>query len=308
MKGNTVAIMADFFFGSRRRMPPRPIPVEDPRSTWAAEPESGLRVTWFGHSTLFLECDGARILIDPMFGEYASPVTFAGRKRFHPPPVGISELPPYDAIILSHDHYDHFCRPSWRELARSSVPVVTSLGLGAKLERLIDPARIVELDWWEEYAIPGKGVRLTATPAQHFSGRGITDRNATLWSSWVIRGTDHRAFFSGDTGLTEELRTIGERFGPFDLSMIEIGAAHPAWADIHLGPVNAMRALEMVGGGPMMPIHWSTFDLALHAWDEPIETLVSLAEKSGATLITPPPGRPVEPGKPGCLTKWWRGE
>jgi L-ascorbate metabolism protein UlaG (beta-lactamase superfamily) len=186
------------------------------------------------------------------------------------------------------------------------VPFITSLGVGALLERFgVDPQLITELDWWENHTV--NGMTVTATPAQHFSGRGILDRNRTLWSSWVLQTPSHNLFYSADTGLTEDLAEIGRRFGPFDLSMIEIGAAHPAWEDIHLGPVHALEAFEMLGGGTFLPIHWGTFDLALHSWEEPAETLYRLAEEKGVRILTPPLGRPIEPAKVSGPTPWWRG-
>ncbi len=307
MNVNSLALMSDFFFGGKKRWPRAPLPVESPLAAWASPASTGLRVTWLGHSTLLLECDRVRVLTDPVFGDYASPVSFAGRKRFHPMPATIAQLPPLDVVLLSHDHYDHLCRSTVRGLAKMRVPIVTSLGVGLRLEKLgVDPSLITELDWWEEHTLPGGAMSVIATPARHFSGRGLRDRNATLWSSWVFTTADRRIFFSGDTGLTDDLAIIGERFGPFDLSMIEIGASNPAWADIHLGPVNAMRAFEMLGLGTLLPIHWGTFDLALHRWDEPVETLVMLAEKNGARVLTPPLGRPIEPELVEGPTKWWR--
>ena len=305
---NSFALMKDFFFGGKDRRPRRPLPVENPLTTWESRPLSGLRVTWLGHSTMLIECDGARVLTDPVFGNYASPGFFAGRKRFHPVPATIAQLPPLDIVLLSHDHYDHLCSSTIRQLAKLRVPFVTSLGVGERLEKLgVGASLITELDWWEQHTLPVATLSFTATPAQHFSGRGLRDRNVTLWSSWVITTPNKRIFFSADTGLTDELTTIGERLGPFDLSMIEIGASNPAWADIHLGPVNAMRAFEMLGGGTFLPIHWGTFDLALHRWDEPAETLVTLAEKNRARVLTPPLGRAIEPELVEDTPRWWRG-
>ena len=307
MSGSTVPLIGDLLFGGKKRVPRYPLPVENPLPIWATPPASGLRVTWFGHSTLLIESDGVRILTDPVFGNYASPGWFAGRKRFHPVPATISQLPPLDVVILSHDHYDHLCNSSMREIGKLGVPIVTSLGVGERLEKLgVDPQLIRELDWWEEYTAPRGSLTLTATPAQHFSGRGIRDRNATLWASWVVSTANRRLFYSADTGLHDELRVIGERFGPFDLSMIEIGASHPAWASIHLGPANALRAFEMLGGGTFLPIHWGTFDLALHAWDEPAETLLALAKPAGARVVTPMLGQPIEPAHIEVPTPWWR--
>jgi L-ascorbate metabolism protein UlaG (beta-lactamase superfamily) len=299
--------MGEFFFSGAKRVPRHPLPVENPLETWSNAPASGLRVTAIGHSTLMFEIDGARILTDPVFSDYAAPFALPGRKRFHPPPVEIARLPKIDAIIQSHDHYDHLSRKSWRQIAGLGIPAVTSLGVGARLEKFgIPPRLITELDWWESHQIPGTQITLTATPAQHFSGRGLTDRNRTLWSSWVIAGPANRIFFSADTGLTDELETIAQRYGPFDLVLLEIGASNPAWADIHLGPVNAMRAFEMLGGGTLMPIHWGTFDLALHPWKEPVETLLALNKPHGSKIITPPFGKPVEPSFEQGPTRWWQ--
>jgi L-ascorbate metabolism protein UlaG (beta-lactamase superfamily) len=305
LSGSFLPIFRDLIFGGRKRVPRRPLPVENPIATWASAPASGLRVTWFGHSTLLLEIDGVTILTDPVFGKRASPFFFTGRTRFHPPPAKISELPRLDAVLLSHDHYDHLNTPSIRELARMRVPFVTSLGVGVRLEKLgVDPGLITELDWWETHNVGA--LTITAAPAQLFSGRGVGDRNTTLWSSWGLRGPEHNVFFSGDTGLTDELSEIGRRLGPFDLVMLEIGASHPAWAQIHLGPANALRAFDMLGRGALLPIHWSTFDLALHRWDEPAETLLSLSADTGARILTPPLGRPIEPDTVDAPTPWWR--
>jgi L-ascorbate metabolism protein UlaG (beta-lactamase superfamily) len=308
LKGPSLPIIGEFIFGGSSRRPPAPLPIESPLEDWTkAPPSSGLRVTWLGHSTMLLEIDGRRVLTDPVFGPRASPVSFAGARRFHPAPVKIEQLPPLDAILLSHDHYDHLCAPSMSELAKLRVPVVTSLGVGAHLERFgFEPVLIFELDWWEEQVLLAGDLSFTATPSQHFSGRTLTDRNSTLWSSWVITTKNRRVFFSGDTGLTNEFVAVRERFAPFDLVMLEIGAWHPAWGDIHLGPTNALEAFRLLGGGTLLPVHWGTFDLALHAWDEPAETLVTLAESSGTRVLTPMIGRPFVPSEVDRMTPWWR--
>ncbi len=307
LKGPALPVIGEFIFGGRARRPAAPLPVESPLAAWARPPSSGLRVTWLGHSTLLLEIDGVRVLTDPVFGPRASPVSFAGAKRFHAVPATIAELPPLDAVLLSHDHYDHLCAPSMRELARRRVPVITSLGVGARLEAFgVEPGLITELDWWEGHVLPGGALSFTATPSQHFSGRSLTDRNATLWSSWALTTANRRVFFSGDTGLTDAFAAVRERLGPFDVTMLEVGAFHPSWGDIHLGPENALRAFEMLGGGALLPVHWGTFDLGLHPWDEPAETLLELAKPAGARVLTPPLGRPFEPDHVEGPTPWWR--
>lgn len=307
LHGNGLAVLGEYLFGSGARAPRGQLPVESPLAAWAAPASSGLRVTWLGHSTLLLEIDGFRVLTDPVFGERASPVSFAGARRFHPAPARIADLPRLDAVLLSHDHYDHLCASSMRQLARLNVPVVTALGVGARLEELgVAPDNVVELDWWEEHRLAKAGLSFTATPAQHFSGRSLTDRNQTLWSSWVLRGDRHQLFFSGDTGLTPEFAQVRERFGRFDLVLLEIGAWHPAWGTIHLGPENALRAFELLGGGSLLPIHWATFDLGLHPWAEPAETLLRLAQPSGARVLTPLLGRAFEPALVEGPIPWWR--
>lgn len=302
----TMPRLTDFLCGGERRVPAGPLPSMSPLDTWRKPPASGLRATWLGHSTLLIEIDGVRILTDPVWGPRASPARFAGPKRFQPAPVRLRAMPPVDLVLVSHDHYDHLDYPTIRVLAKSDVPFVTSLGVGAHLEAFgVQPERITELDWWESHPLPGTQVSVSAAPSQHFSGRGLKDRNATLWSSLVIRSPRHTVFFSGDTGLTTQYQAIRERFGPFDLVMLEIGAFHPAWGEIHLGPRNALEALRLLGGGPFLPVHWGTFNLGMHAWDEPAETLLKLAP-TDAQLVMPRLGEPIEPVRAEKVEPWWR--
>lgn len=305
LKGNPLPVLGEYFFGGGQRMPPGPLPVERPHEAWRTRVDSGLRVTWLGHSTVLLEIDGFVLLTDPVFGERASPVSFAGPKRFHPVPALLDELPPIDVVLLSHDHYDHLCASTMRALAAQTMPVVTSLGVGARLEALgLAHERINELDWGEHADV--KGLRLTATPCQHFSGRGTSDRNKTLWSSWVIKSDRRTLFFSGDTGLTEQYSITAQQYGPFELVMLEVGAFHESWGDIHLGPENALKAFQMLGGGTLLPVHWGTFNLALHAWDEPAETLVHLAHEQKLRVLTPRLGQVFEPSHSETLPHWWK--
>ena len=299
--------LSEFICYAGRRVPKAPLPAADPRQAWHAAPASGLRATWLGHSTVLIEIDGHRVLTDPVWGARASPSSLAGPKRFQPVPVALKALPEVDVVVISHDHYDHLDYPTLRALAKTAVPFVTSLGVGAHLQAFgVASERITELDWWQTHRVPGTGLRISAAPSQHFSGRSLKDRNATLWSSLVIEGSRHKAFFSGDTGLTTQYAEIAARLGPFDLVMLEVGAFHPSWGDIHLGPENALKALQLLGGGAFLPVHWGTFSLALHDWDEPAETLLSLAPAQGATLLMPRLGEAVEPTHAGAVLPWWR--
>ena len=301
-----LGIMVDFVFKRGRRTPAVPLPVERPHDGWARAIDTGLRATWLGHSSVVLEIDGRRVLTDPVFGERVSPLSFMGPKRFHPVPAGVAELPPLDAVLVSHDHYDHLCHETIAALAARRVPFVTALGVGAHLERFgVAPELITELDWHEHAEIGG--VHFTATPSQHFSGRSPGQRDRTLWASWVIRGDRHRVFFSGDTGLTPVFADIARAHGPFDLVMLEVGAFHEAWGTIHLGPANALAAFELLGGGTLLPVHWGTFSLALHDWDEPAETLLTLATARGSRILTPRLGAPFEPAQVDGPAPWWRG-
>jgi L-ascorbate metabolism protein UlaG (beta-lactamase superfamily) len=305
LRAGVMPSIGDFLCGGGRRVPEATLPTRDPRPTWGQAPETGLRVTWLGHSTLLVELDGVRVLTDPVWGERVSPVGFAGPKRFHPVPVTLGQLPKLDAVVVSHDHYDHLDYATIRELVKSDVPFITSLGVGSHLEAWgIAEARITELDWWETTPIAGGRAHVSAAPSQHFSGRAPGLRNTTAWSSFVVRGPRHGFFFSGDTGLTTEYASIRERLGPFDLVALEVGAFHPAWGDIHLGPENALEAFDLLGGKRFLPVHWGTFNLAMHDWDEPPETLLKLG--GSVPLLMPELGAAVEPARADLPSAWWR--
>jgi len=296
--------LVEFMLPGQGRSPGRALPISDPREIWEKPADTGIRATWLGHSTVLLEIDGFRVLTDPVWAHRASPFNFAGPKRFQPAPVDIASLPPLDAVLISHDHYDHLDRASVSILAAKGARFVTSLGVGLHLEAWGVPAALItELDWWERAVLPG-GLTITATPAHHFSGRGIGDSNATLWSSFALRGDRSAAFFSGDTGLSAAFGDIGRLLGPFDLVMMEVGAFHPSWGTVHLGPENACKAWAAIGSGRLLPIHWGTFDLATHAWYEPAEVL--LARVPSEQLVMPRLGQPVEPAHITAVTPWWR--
>jgi L-ascorbate metabolism protein UlaG (beta-lactamase superfamily) len=231
-----------------------------------------------------------------------------GPKRFFAPPLRLEELPPLDAVLISHDHYDHLGRETIKRLAglQPRAHWVTSLGVGELLRGFGVEGKITELDWTENVEVAG--CSLTALPARHFSGRSLSNRFETLWSSFVLKGAQHTVYFGADSGWWEGFAEIGATYGPFDLTMLEVGAFHELWNSIHLGPDGAVRAFEALGGtGLFMPIHWGLFDLALHGWRQPIERVFALTEERGIRLWAPEPGRPSEVVRDEALrSEWWR--
>jgi L-ascorbate metabolism protein UlaG (beta-lactamase superfamily) len=288
----------------RNSMPARPLPVIfQTAAAFAHPPKSGLRITWLGHATFLIELDGKTILTDPVFSDRASPLSWIGPKRFHPVPIAIPALPSLDAVVISHDHYDHLDDASIRQLLPKTGKFIVPLGVGAHLEAWGVPAgKIVELYWWEETALDN--IRLVATPARHYSGRGLKQNN-TLWASWAMIGPRHRIFYSGDSGRMPEFEMIGRRFGPFDFALIKIGAYGQTWPDIHATPEEASEINKLVIGRVMIPCHWGTFDLAFHDWDEPIRRLLLAAQKDGVRVVVPKPGEMVMPDALPPLTRWW---
>jgi len=286
--------------------PTAPLPVvhHGPKR-YSAAPASGLRITWYGHSSLLVELEGRRVLLDPIWSERCSPSSFIGPKRFHPPPIPLASLPPIDAVLISHDHYDHLDHATILALAQSGTTFVVPLGVGAHLEYWgIEAARIHELDWWQEARVAG--LNIVATPARHFSGRGL-GADLTLWAGWAVIGEKRRVYYSGDTAMFEGFREIGARLGPFDASMIEVGAYDALWADVHLGPEQAVQANRDVRGGVLFPVHWGTFDLALHSWVEPAERVLAAARAAGVSVVTPRPGESIDPLASPAPAKWWPG-
>jgi L-ascorbate metabolism protein UlaG (beta-lactamase superfamily) len=279
-------------------------------------PSTGLRVTWMGHSSMLVEIDGVRVLIDPVWDERAAPLTWAGPKRFFAAPLPLEEMPRIDAVLISHDHYDHLGAQTIRRLAAlasvSGASWLTPLGVGAILERLgVAGARITELDWTDSAQVGA--LTITALPTRHFSGRSLLNRFETLWASFVLAGPEHRVYYGADSGEWTGFAEIGRSYGPFDLTMLEIGAFDRLWADIHMGPDGAIRMFRAMAGegrghgnesGMLMPIHWGLFDLALHGWRQPIQRI--FAEKD-LKIWAPEPGRPTEVVQGVVLrSEWWR--
>jgi L-ascorbate metabolism protein UlaG (beta-lactamase superfamily) len=284
------------------RKPSRPVPVV---AEAGAPAPDGLHITWYGHASALVEIEGATVLLDPVWSERVSPSQMVGPRRLHPVPVRMSELPAIDVVVISHDHYDHLDLATVRFLAdHHGCPFVVPLGIGAHLERWgVPPDRITELDWHESTTVAG--TTFTLTPARHFSGRGFT-RDQTLWGSWVIAGPTRRVFYSGDTGYFGSFTEVGEAYGPFDASLIQIGAYGVGWPDIHMTPEDGLRAHVDVRGGVLIPVHWCTFVLAFHAWSEPVERLWQQAKEQGVTLAVPRPGERVDVDAPPEPDPWWQ--
>lgn len=259
-----------------------------------------------GHSTILLKLQGGFWLTDPVFSERASPVQWAGPKRFHLPPIGIVELPPIKGVILSHDHYDHLDYAAIMALADKVEIFLTPLGVGDRLiEWGIPAGKVRQLDWWQSTEVDG--LQFAATPAQHFSGRGLNDGNATLWASWVIVDDEKRIFFSGDTGYFDGFKRIGEQYGPFDLTLMETGAYNDNWPGVHMQPEETLQAHLDLRGRWLLPIHNGTFDLSMHAWFEPFDRIVALAAQHGVALTTPKMGEMVNLAEVHRGDRWWLG-
>ncbi|POX50972.1 MBL fold metallo-hydrolase [Streptomyces sp. Ru71] len=295
-----------------RRSPTGTVPVHATTlADLARPPASGLRLTWMGHSSVLAEIDGQRVLFDPVWGERCSPFPFAGPKRLHPAPLPLAALGPVDVVVISHDHYDHLDMPTIKALAGTDTLFAVPLGVGAHLERWgVAESRLRELDWHEDTKVGGN-LTLTATPARHFCGRGLRNTQHTLWASWVVAGERHRIYHSGDTGYFDGFREIGADHGPFDATMIQIGAYSEFWPDIHMTPEEGVRAhLDLQGGTPhgvLLPIHWGTFNLAPHPWAEPGEWTLAAGEAVGQSVAVPVPGAPFEPDGELPTRPWWRG-
>ena len=301
-------MFAGQFLGDEVRVPPAAIPVlaVDAAALQAVPATPGLRAFWIGHASVYVEIDGLRLLVDPIFSEFASPFNM-GPRRFMPPPIALADLPRIDAVLISHDHYDHLDMPTIKHLAGRGTAFFVPLGIGAHLKAWgVPDAQIHDMEWWQEKTL--KGVRLVSTPARHYSGRALADRDATLWTSWSVIGARHRFYVSGDSGYSEHFRTIGERFGPFDLSFIKIGAYGPGapWLDIHMSAEDAVRAHADLRARRMFPVHWGTFNLAFHAWDEPIKRALAAARSSQVELLTPRVGEMVDADQPFAFNAWWQ--
>ncbi|HEY5971631.1 MAG TPA: MBL fold metallo-hydrolase [Pseudoxanthomonas sp.] len=284
-------------------VPAKPVPVLAlTRAQLLAAPDHS--VFRLGHSTILLKLRGEFWLTDPVFSERASPVQWAGPKRFHAPPISIEELPPIKGVILSHNHYDHLDHAAILQLAGKTEHFLAPLGVGDQLIAWgVDAGKVQQLDWWQSTTV--HGIRFVATPSQHFSGRGLGDGNKTLWASWTILDDDLRVFFSGDSGYFDGFKAIGDKYGPFDLTLMETGAYNVQWPYVHMQPEETLQAHLDLRGKWLLPIHNGTFDLAMHNWHEPFDRITALAADKGVAITTPRMGEALNVGAPHAGSAWW---
>ncbi len=288
--------------------PDKNVDVEkiDPK-TLGNHPDSLTRITWLGHSSFLIEISGKKILIDPIFSQYAAPHPLLGRARFNREmPIAISDFSEVDAVIISHDHYDHLDYPSIKELKDKVSHFYVPLGVGNHLRKWkISGDKISEMDWWQETMFDD--LKIVFTPSRHMSGRGLTDQSATLWGSWILQSESANIYFSGDGGYGEHFKEIGEKYGPFDVGLMECGQYNEQWKDVHMMPEESVVAAQDVKARLIMPIHWGAFALATHSWTDPVERIVAAAQKMNVPVTTPRIGEQIELVQPleRIYPNWW---
>lgn len=299
-----IPMLREWFSERKDGRPLQALPEQQPDMDRFLSPSESVRLIWFGHSTFLLNIDGTIVLIDPVFGKTAAPVSFTA-KRFQPPVLPLSQLPPVDVVLISHDHYDHLDADSIRFFRDAKTQFLVPLGIGGHLKRWgISEERIVERDWWESWS--AHGIDFTAAPAQHFSGRDGFNNNETLWASWVMSNEQTRLFFSGDSGYDTHFAQIGERLGPFDLALMENGQYDDSWPVVHMRPFETIQAFREVNAKRLLPIHWGMFELAFHSWYAPAESLATLADEQGVDLVTPMFGEMLTLDDDLTTTRWWQ--
>ena len=285
-------------------VPKNKMPEGDPALEKFSAADGKLKAIWIGHSTILLNLDGNIMMFDPVFSDSAAPLPFMVR-RYQKPVVKLAELPPIDYIFISHDHYDHLDQGTIKHFVKSSTHFFVPLGVGSHLRYWgIPPARITELDWWDERS--EAGLRIVATPSQHWSGRLPGRKNRTLWASWVVVGKQQRVFFSGDTGYSTHLKEIGDAWGPFDVAFLDSGQYNEKWAGSHILPRYFVQAFRDVKAKLYFPIHWAMFNISVHPWQEPAECLKRESDAGRITLATPKLGELVMVGETQASQAWWR--
>ena len=294
-------ILANVLRGNEKGTPPQALPHIVPDLTAS----DGFKMTWFGHSSYLLQVEGKNILVDPVFSERTSPFQFLGTKRFEGTDfIQPEDFPAIDLLILTHDHYDHLDYSSILKFKAKTTHFLTSLGVGAHLQSWGIPShQFTELAWGES-ASPIANISFTAVPARHFSGRRFK-RNQSLWSSFVMQTKNNRIFIGGDSGYDYHFKEIGEKYGPFDLVLLECGQYNTMWPLIHMFPEQVVQAAIDLKAAALMPVHWGKFRLALHDWDDPIKRVVAKSEQHGIVLATPMLGESFYLNTMLPSKKWW---
>lgn len=307
MSMNFKSLVKQIWNASSERTPKRNIDVEKIDSLDIVNHNAEVtKLTWFGHSTFLLELDGKNILLDPMFGKVCAPHPWLGTNRYSSElPIEVEKLPFIDAVIFSHDHYDHLDYGSIQKLKHKVGEFYTPLGVGNHLNSWgIKEEKIHELDWWDKTTLDE--IELVCTPARHFSGRGVSDRFNTFWSSWVIKGKKDNIYFSGDGGYGPHFKEIGEQYGPFDISLMECGQYNKDWPEIHMMPEETAQAAVDLNSKLFMPIHWGAFTLAFHTWTDPVERVTQKAHELNIPVTTPKIGEAIIVGSEVFPEEnWW---
>lgn len=299
----TLSVVKTMFFDKDTRSPSGKLEEVKPDLKAFVEPSTQMKFIWLGHSTLMLNVDGKILLVDPVFSDYAFSLDIFV-KRFQDPAVKLSELPHVDAIVISHNHFDHLDKKTIEYFKDKDTRFILPLRVGDDLlDWGIPKERFVELDW--EDSVTEFGIKFTATPAQHFSGRGLFDKNKTLWASWVIEGKRDKIFYSGDSGYSNHFKKIGDKYGPFDVTFIENGQYNEKWADIHMLPEESIQAHIDLKGRYYVPVHWGMFTLALHNWVEPVERTYKLAQEKKLNYLSPRLGEVISMDNISIGKPWW---
>ena len=305
--GSTWPYIKKRFFSERIDVEPTgELPLKSlQRNDWTAVDKDELSFAWLGHSSILIALDGKTVLVDPVLEERASPFTWVGPKRFHPPPVKAEDLAPIDVVLITHDHYDHLEKPTIRQLKDKTGLFLVPLGIGELLEDWgVTPEKVVEIDWWEHHKVGS--LNFTATPAVHYARRGLFDGDERLWCSWSVQGRNRKFFISGDSGYYDDFKKVGQELGPFDVTFLKVGSYDDMWKQIHMLPEEAVQQHRDLNGDILVPLHWATFDLALHPWYEPIERTLTAARKTDVKVIAPIIGEKVDSSQLPEDNPWWR--
>ena len=299
------SVIMEFFFRKKER--PRPTSELPALKTDLKQLDPYEQVlVWMGHSSYFIQADGKKILVDPVFSGAASPISFTTRAFTGADKYTTDDLPNIDYLFISHDHWDHLDFTTIQKLKNKVAKVITGLGTGAHFERWGYSAdQIMEFDWYEEAKLD-EGVSVTVLPARHFSGRGFK-RNQSLWVSFALRLPSMNLYLGGDSGYDDHFKAIGDNYGPFDLAILECGQYDQNWRYIHMLPDQIIPASRALRATKLLPVHWSKFTLANHAWDEPIVSLLKTTKPEDPQILTPMIGQKVDLVNPSGLTNWWEG-